>query len=80
MEWIAEGIALIFIGVLVSAVTFIDPYLRVSRAVYIISCLGLSALTIVSLLTGFKINFLPFRLCPLIFTVSLILIAIGGIF
>lgn len=80
MEWIAEGIALIFIGVLVAAVTFIDPYLHVSRAVYIISCLGLSALTIVSLLTGFKINFLPFRLCPLIFTISLILIATGGIF
>ena len=80
MEWIAEGIALIFFGILVATVTFIDPYLIVSKAVYIISCLGLSALAIVSLFTGFKINFLPFKLCPLIFLVSLILILIGGIF
>ena len=80
MEWIAEGIALIFFGILVATVTFLDPYLIVSKAVYIISCLGLFVLTIVSLFTGFKINFLPFKLCPLIFTISLILILIGGVF
>jgi hypothetical protein len=39
----------------------------------------LLALTLVSLFTGFKINFLPFKLCPLIFSVSLILIVLGGV-
>jgi hypothetical protein len=34
---------------------------------------------LVSLFTGFKIKFLPFRLCPFIFTVSAILIIVGGL-
>jgi hypothetical protein len=34
-------------------------------------------MAIVSVFTGFKIHFLPFRLCPLIFTLSAILISVG---
>ena len=79
MEWIVEGVSLIFIGVLVAMVTIIDPTSSVSKAVYLLSALGLLVLAMVSLFTGFKIKFLPFRLCPVIFTVSAFLIVIGGL-
>jgi hypothetical protein len=78
MEWIIEGIALIFIGTLVAIVTYIDPQNVVSKAVYIVSTTGLLALALISLFTGFKISFLPFRLCPFIFTFSAILVITGA--
>ncbi len=79
MEWMIEGIALIFIGTIVAAVTVIEPKNTASTAVYIISSTCLIILAIVSLFTGFKINFLPFRLCPIIFTSSAALITLGWI-
>ena len=79
MEWIVEGVSLIFIGALAAMVTIIDPTNSVSKAVYLLSAIGLLVLALVSLFTGFKIKFLPFRLCPFIFTVSAILIIVGGL-
>jgi hypothetical protein len=79
MEWIIEGLALIFIGVLVATVTVIDPSNVVSTAVYLISVIMLLAMALLSLFTGFKVSFLPFKLCPFIFTASAILILIGGL-
>ena len=79
MEWINEGATLIFIGSLVAAVTFVDPLSAVSRAVYLVAVIGLLALSVISLFTGFKVNFIPFKLCPVIFTVSAALIVIGGL-
>lgn len=79
MEWIVEGISLIFIGLLVAAVTVIDPLSAVSRVVYVLSIMGLVALAIVSVFTGFKINFIPFKVCPFIFTGSAALIFVGGL-
>ena len=79
MEWIVEGVSLIFIGVLVALVTIVAPSASVSKAVYLLSAIGLVVLALVSLFTGFKIKFLPFRLCPFIFTGSAVLIVIGGL-
>ena len=79
MEWIIEGLALIFIGVLVATVTVIDPSSVVSAAVYLISVIMLLVMAVLSLFTGFKISFLPFKLCPFIFTTSAVLILIGGL-
>ncbi|MBC8503656.1 MAG: hypothetical protein ISR58_19265 [Anaerolineales bacterium] len=77
MEWIVEGVALIFIGVLVAVITMIDPLNYVSITVYRLSAGVLVILAIISLLTGFKVNFLPFKLCPLIFTLSAVLLWLG---
>lgn len=77
MEWIIEGIALIFIGAIVAIVTAIEPRNTVSTSLYLSSAACLVILAVVSLLTGFRINFLPFRLCPIIFSSSAILITIG---
>ena len=78
MEWIVEGVTLIFIGVLVSTVTLIDSGSDVASAVYIISSAMLIVLALVSLFTGYRVNFLPFKLCPFIFGASAVLILIGA--
>ena len=80
MEWIIEGASLIFIGVLVASVTYVDHTSLVAKTVFRLSFLMLIALAIISLMTGFKINFAPYRLCPAIFTVSAILIILGVYF
>lgn len=77
MEWIIEGLALIFVGVLVAVVTIVDPGNTISKVVYIISSCFLVVLAVVSLFTGFRINFIPFKLCPVIFTSSAVLISAG---
>ncbi len=77
MEWIIEGLALIFIGVVVASVTYLDRTSVISKTVYRISFVMLIALAWVSLRTGFKVNFLPFKLCPFIFTTSAVLIILG---
>ena len=79
MEWIIEGVTLIFLGLLTSAMTYVDPAAYVSKVVFLAIVLFLVVLSIISLFTGFKVNFLPYKLCPLIFTVSAILIISGNI-
>jgi len=80
MEWINEGVTLIFIGFLVAAITLVDPASPVSQIVYWLSFVMLNTLSVISLFTGFKVNFLPFKLCPVIFTGSSILILLGILF
>jgi hypothetical protein len=80
MEWIIEGMTLIFIGLLVIPVTFLGGTDNIVFIyVNVISSIMLFALAILSLFTGFKVNFVPFKLCPLIFTVSGILILVGSL-
>jgi len=78
MEWIVEGVTLIFLGVLVGAVTLIDSQAPVSDLVYVISAGALVVLALVSLFTGFKVSLLPFKLCPAIFGLSAALVLIGA--
>ena len=77
MEWINEGVTLIFIGILVGGVTFINSGSDISVFVYILSVIGLFVLAIISLFTGFRVDFLPYKLCPVIFTTASVLILLG---
>ena len=77
MEWIIEGVALIFIGAVIATVTFVDAASPVTRAVYWLAFIGLNTLSMVSIFTGFKVNFVPFKLCPVIFTGASILILLA---
>ena len=79
MEWIVEGVALIFIGFIVLGITIIEPADNSAAFVYFSSVVILFVLAVISLFTGFKINFLPFKLCPYLFSVSAILILLGYI-
>jgi hypothetical protein len=77
MEWIVEGVSLIFIGAIVLGVYFIDAVSDTAAFIFISSSGILIVLALISLLTGFKVNFLPFKLCPVLFTISAILILAG---
>ena len=79
MEWILEGVALIFVGLILAAVTYVDYTNAISNLIYTISFLFLNILSVVSIMTGFKINFIPFKLCPIIFTGSSIMILLGNL-
>jgi hypothetical protein len=79
MEWIVEGAALIYIGVLVAAVTYVGHGGPTADVVYWLSFAMLNALSVISLLTGFRVRFLPFRLCPVLFTSASVLILIGAL-
>jgi hypothetical protein len=78
MEWIVEGVALISLAALVAVVTALDATAPVSSGVYAAAIATLVALALLSLFTGFRIAFLPFRLCPFIFGLSAALIALGA--
>jgi hypothetical protein len=78
MEWINEGLTLIFIGLLVITVTFISSTdVKVKKGVYVLSFIMLVSMAILSLFTGFRIDFIAFRLCPFVFSLSAILLLVG---
>ena len=78
MEWINEGVFLIFLGFLVAMVTYWDRHSPITHVVYWTVFSALNSLSLISLFTGFRNSFLPFKLCPIIFTGSSILIVIGS--
>ena len=78
MEWIAEGVALISTASFVAVAAAIDPLSRVSSAVFAVAIGTLVTLAVVSVFTGFRVSFLPYRLCPFIFSLPAALIAWGA--
>ena len=79
MEWIVESIALIFIGLINALVTAIDHANSISLVIYLSSVVALLVLAFVSFLTGFKVSFLPFKLCPVIFITAAGMIILGAL-
>jgi len=78
MEWIVQGVTLISLGSLVAVVTATDGSSGVSSAAYVVAIATLAGLAVVSVFTGFRVAFLPYRLCPFIFGASALLIAAGA--
>ena len=79
MEWINEGATLIFIGILILVLSLIDRTATISRVVYWCVFSFLNVLSAISLFTGFRVDFIPYKLCPVIFTSASVLILLGGI-
>ena len=80
MEWIAEGLTLCFIGVLVFVVTLVGgPDNHVSEFVNWMSASMLVVLAIVSSFTGARTSILPMKLCPFIKTAVAIAFILGSI-
>jgi hypothetical protein len=78
MEWMIEGFALIFIGALIIMAACVWGPANPHSAHLVYACAAmLVALAVLSVFTGFRVNFLPFRLCPFIFTTSAVLIVAG---
>jgi hypothetical protein len=78
MEWIVEGVALVSTAAFVAAATAAERQSAASSSVYAVAIATLLALAVVSLFTGFRVAFLPFKLCPIIFGLSAVLIAWGA--
>jgi hypothetical protein len=78
MEWMVEGVALISTAAYTATVTALDSSATTSNGVYGVTIVTLVVLAIVSLFTGFRVAFPPFRLCPIIFTLAAVLIAVGA--
>ena len=77
MEWLNESLTLFFIGILNLIIALINAGMYVPDIVHLLSATMLLAMAILSLFTGARINFLPFRLCPVIFSASAVLFILG---
>ncbi len=80
MEWIVEGVALLSLCGFVVVATLVDSTSMVSSAVYSVAAATLTILAVVSLFSGFRVEFVAFRLCPFIFLASAAMIAWGAWF
>ncbi len=79
MEWIAEGLTLCFIGVLVLLTTLLGwSQEYVSIIVYRASAVMLVVLALLSQMTGARTAILPMRLCPYVKTAVAVLFFLGS--
>jgi hypothetical protein len=75
MEWIFEGLTLIFAGLLTAAVSLIgDDRPATATAAFIATAVLLIVMAVISLLTAGRNTFIAYRLCAPIFTASAILL------
>ncbi|MDH3276170.1 MAG: hypothetical protein OEM99_16700, partial [Gammaproteobacteria bacterium] len=71
MEWLMEGVLLVFIGVLVVLVASVAPEPDVTAVVvYRVSASALVVMAGISLFTGARTAVLPMKLCPVIFLMA----------
>ena len=79
MEWIAEGLTLCFIGVLVLLVTsFAGPQNLVSVLVYRAAAWMLVVMAGLTFVTGAKTSITPIKVCPLVKSIVAILFFLGS--
>jgi len=80
MEWIAEGLTLIFVGALTLVVALLigvdNP---VSRIVFLSVAIMLLAMATLTLFTGARSSIVPIKICPAVKTIASMLILIGGV-
>ena len=78
MEWIAEGLTLCFIGLLVLLVTiFVGPKNNLSNLVYWASAAMLVVMAILTASTGARTSILPIKICPAVKIAVAILFVLG---
>jgi len=78
MEWIAEGLTLCFIGVLVSAVNIWGSNNNTSLIVYRFSAGMLIVMAALTLFTGAKTPIIPIKICPAVKTLVAIMFITGS--
>jgi len=75
MEWIGEGLTVVFLAGLITTVALAGLG-TTGRAVLWLSVVMLNVMSAVSLATGFRVDVIAYRLCPVIFTgTSLLVVA-----
>jgi len=80
MEWVAEGVTLCFIGLLVLLVTILaGSQSQAALIVYLASAIMLIVMAGWSLSTGARTSIIPIKICPLVKTVVAILFLLGSL-
>ena len=81
MEWVAEGLTLIFIGLLVLATTLIiGPSLPTAKLVYYAAAGMLFVMAVWSGFTGARTSILPMKACPFVKSIVGILFILAVVF
>lgn len=79
MEWIYEGITLIFAGLVTGAVSLIGDDTSTTATVVYISVAGLLlVMAVISLVTAGRNHFIAYRLCAPIFSGGAILLLVAA--
>jgi hypothetical protein len=80
MEWVAEGLALAFVGLLTAMVTsvggYTDPVTRVVVWAVAGFCILMGGWTFI---VGRHSSIMPIRLCPLVLAVAAVLLVLGNV-
>ena len=80
MEWIAEGLTLCFIGVLVLLVTILaGSQSQAAFIVYLASAVMLLIMAVLTALTGARTPIIPIKMCPIVKTVVAVLFFLGSL-
>ena len=80
MEWVAEGLTLCFIGLLVLFVTVLEnPQDNVSLIVYRASAGMLIVMAGWTAMTGARTPIVPIKICPFVKTIVAILFILGSV-
>ncbi len=80
MEWIAEGIALLFIGLVVFLATVAgSPGNPVSQLICWAAAAASLAIAILALFTGARTSMIPVKICPAVMTVAALLMVLGNL-
>ncbi len=79
MEWVVEGVALVFVAALIATTAAIrGPRAPGAGLVFGMSAGFLAAMAVVSLFTGARASPLPYKLCAPIFASAALLVFAGG--
>ena len=79
MEWIAEGLTLCFIGLLVLLVTVLaGSQNQAAFVVYLTSAVMLIVMAGLTLSTGARTSIIPIKICPVVKTTVAILFFLGS--
>ncbi len=80
MEYIAEGMTLIFLGLLPLLVVVLgDPQSATAHIVFIASAVMLLAMALLTQLTGARTLIVWYTICPVIKTIAAILFILGSV-
>ena len=80
MEWVAEGLTLCFIGLLVLLITALHGSENsVSLSLYRISGAMLLVMAAWTLLTGARTSIVPIKICPAVKTAVAVLFLVGSV-
>ena len=79
-EWVAEGIAICFAGILVLLVTAIGaPGSHASIVVYMTAAGFFLVIALLTAFTGARTPVMPFKICPFLLTLVALLLFLGAL-